>query len=412
MNTTATTIDFTSFLKLMAHQRASDLFITAGMPPAMKVNGKIAPITQTPLTPQQSRDLVLNVMTPAQREEFEKTHECNFAIGLSGVGRFRVSCFYQRNQVGMVLRRIETRIPTVEELSLPPIIKTLAMTKRGIILFVGATGTGKSTSLAAMIGYRNQNSTGHIITIEDPIEFVHKHEGCIITQREVGIDTDSWEAALKNTLRQAPDVIMIGEVRTREGMDHAIAFAETGHLVLATLHANNANQALDRIINFFPEDRRPQLLNDLGNNLKAFVSQRLVKTVDGKRRAAVEVLLGTPTIRDLIKRNEFSEIKEIMEKSKNLGMQTFDQALIDLVNEGAIDEEEAVKNADSANNVRLKLKLYRETPAVPAPAAQPAAAVAEVRPAKPAEPADWGLELKLEDIEDDTPPEDPGRHGI
>src|SRR5690606_16954903 len=216
------TIDFTSFLKLMAHQRASDLFITAGMPPAMKVHGKISPITQTPLTPQQSRDLVLNVMTPAQREEFEKTHECNFAIGVSGVGRFRVSCFYQRNQVGMVLRRIETRIPTVEELSLPPVIKTLAMTKRGIIIFVGATGTGKSTSLAAMIGYRNQNSSGHIITIEDPIEFVHKHEGCIITQREVGIDTDSWEAALKNTLRQAPDVIMIGEVRTREGMDHAI----------------------------------------------------------------------------------------------------------------------------------------------------------------------------------------------
>ena len=220
-------IDFTSFLKLMAHQKASDLFITAGMPPSMKVHGKISPITQNPLTPQQSRDLVLNVMTPSQREEFEKTHECNFAIGVTGEGRFRVSCFYQRNQVGMVLRRIETKIPTVEELNLPPIIKTLAMTKRGIIIFVGATGTGKSTSLASMIGYRNQNSTGHIITIEDPIEFVHKHEGCIITQREVGIDTDSWEAALKNTLRQAPDVIMIGEVRTREGMDHAIAFAES-----------------------------------------------------------------------------------------------------------------------------------------------------------------------------------------
>ena len=246
-------IDFTSFLKLMAHQKASDLFITAGMPASMKVNGRISPITQSPLTPQQSRDLVLNVMTPQQREEFEKTHECNFAIGVAGVGRFRVSCFYQRNQVGMVLRRIETRIPTVEELSLPPIIKTLAMTKRGLIIFVGATGTGKSTSLAAMIGYRNANSTGHIITIEDPIEFVHKHDGCIITQREVGIDTDSWENALKNTLRQAPDVIMIGEVRSREGMDHAIAFAETGHLVLCTLHANNANQAMDRIINFFPE---------------------------------------------------------------------------------------------------------------------------------------------------------------
>ena len=272
-------IDFTSFLKLMAHQKASDLFITAGMPPSMKVHGKLSPITQAPLTPQQSKDLVLNVMTPQQREEFEKTHECNFAIGVSGVGRFRVSCFYQRNQVGMVLRRIETRIPTVEELNLPPVIKTLAMTKRGIIIFVGATGTGKSTSLAAMIGYRNMNSTGHIITIEDPIEFVHKHEGCIITQREVGIDTDSWENALKNTLRQAPDVIMIGEVRTREGMDHAIAFAETGHLVLCTLHANNANQAMDRVINFFPEDRRNQLLMDMSLNLKGVVAQQLIPTV-------------------------------------------------------------------------------------------------------------------------------------
>ena len=246
-------VDFSSFLKLMVHKKASDLFITAGIPPSIKVNGRIGPITQGTLTPQQSRDMVLNVMTPTQREEFEKTHECNFAISMQGVGRFRVSCFYQRNQVGMVLRRIETRIPTIEELNLPAIVKTLAMTKRGIIIFVGATGTGKSTSLAAMIGYRNQNSTGHIITIEDPIEFVHKHDGCIITQREVGIDTDSWENALKNTLRQAPDVIMIGEVRTREGMDHAIAFAETGHLVLCTLHANNANQAMDRIINFFTQ---------------------------------------------------------------------------------------------------------------------------------------------------------------
>ena len=284
----------------MAHQKASDLFITAGMPPSMKVNGKISPITQNPLTPQQARDLVLNVMSPPQREEFEKTHECNFAIGVSGVGRFRVSCFYQRNQVGMVLRRIETKIPTIEELNLPPIIKTLAMTKRGIIIFVGATGTGKSTSLAAMIGYRNQNSTGHIITIEDPIEFVHKHEGCIITQREVGIDTDSWENALKNTLRQAPDVIMIGEVRTREGMDHAIAFSETGHLVLCTLHANNANQAMDRIINFFPEDRRGQLLMDLSLNLKGVVAQQLIPTPDGKaRRVAMEILLGTPLVAGL-----------------------------------------------------------------------------------------------------------------
>ena len=351
-------IDFTSFLKLMAHQKASDLFITAGMPPSIKVHGKISPITQTPLTSQQSRDLVLNVMTPAQREEFEKTHECNFAIGVAGVGRFRVSCFYQRNQVGMVLRRIETKIPTVEELNLPPVIKTLAMTKRGIIIFVGATGTGKSTSLAAMIGYRNQNSTGHIITIEDPIEFVHKHEGCIITQREVGIDTDSWENALKNTLRQAPDVIMIGEVRTREGMDHAIAFAETGHLVLATLHANNANQAMDRIIHFFSEDRRMQLFMDLSLNLKGVVAQQLIPTPDGKsRRAAIEVLIGTPLVQDYIRQGEIHKLKDVMKESTNLGMRTFDQALFELYQSGEISYEDALRHADSANEVRLKIKL-------------------------------------------------------
>ena len=355
------TIDFTSFLKLMAHQKASDLFITSGMPPSIKVHGKITPITQTPLTAQQSRDLVLNVMTPSQREEFEKTHECNFAIGVAGVGRFRVSCFYQRNQVGMVLRRIETRIPTVDELSLPPVIKTLAMTKRGIIIFVGATGTGKSTSLAAMIGYRNQNSTGHIITIEDPIEFVHKHEGCIITQREVGIDTDSWDNALKNTLRQAPDVIMIGEVRTREGMDHAIAFAETGHLVLCTLHANNANnanQAMDRIINFFPEDRRSQLLMDLSLNLKGVVAQQLVPTPDGKgRRVAMEILLGTPLVQDYIRDGEIHKIKEVMKESTNLGMKTFDQSLFELYQAGEISYEDALRYADSQNEVRLRIKL-------------------------------------------------------
>ena len=352
-------IDFTSFLKLMAHQKASDLFITAGMPPSMKVHGKLSPITQAPLTPQQSKDLVLNVMTPQQREEFEKTHECNFAIGVSGVGRFRVSCFYQRNQVGMVLRRIETRIPTVEELNLPPVIKTLAMTKRGIIIFVGATGTGKSTSLAAMIGYRNMNSTGHIITIEDPIEFVHKHEGCIVTQREVGIDTDTWENALKNTLRQAPDVIMIGEVRTREGMDYAIAFAETGHLALATLHANSANQAIDRIINFFPEERRQQLLMDLSLNLRAMVSQRLIPKKDGKgRMAAIEVMLNSPLISDLIFKGEVHEIKEIMKKSRELGMQTFDQPLFDLYEAGKITYEDALRNADSLNDLRLQIKLH------------------------------------------------------
>ncbi|KLI98843.1 PilT/PilU family type 4a pilus ATPase [Luteimonas sp. FCS-9] len=351
-------LDFTSFLKLMAHQRASDLFITAGLPPSIKVHGKISPVTQTPLTPQQARDMVLNVMTPPQREEFERTHECNFAIGVSGVGRFRISCFYQRNQVGMVLRRIETHIPTIEELNLPPVVKTLAMTKRGIVIMVGATGAGKSTSLAAMIGYRNQNSTGHIITIEDPIEFVHRHAGCIITQREVGIDTDSWEAALKNTLRQAPDVIMIGEVRTREGMNHAIAFAETGHLVLCTLHANNANQAMDRIINFFPEDRRGQLLMDLSLNLKGVIAQQLIPTPDGKgRRAAMEILLGTPLVQDYIRDGEIHKLKEIMKDSTNLGMKTFDQSLFELYQAGEISYEDALRYADSANEVRLRIKL-------------------------------------------------------
>ena len=277
---------------------------------------------------------------------------------MAGVGRFRVSCFYQRNQVGMVLRRIETRIPTIEELNLPPVIKTLAMTKRGIIIFVGATGTGKSTSLAAMIGYRNQNSTGHIITIEDPIEFVHKHEGCIITQREVGIDTDSWDAALKNTLRQAPDVIMIGEVRTREGMDHAIAFAETGHLVLCTLHANNANQAMDRIINFFPEDRRTQLLMDLSLNLKGVVAQQLIPTPDGKgRRVAMEIMLGTPLVQDYIRDGEIHKLKEVMKESTNLGMKTFDQSLFELYQAGEISYEDALRYADSQNEVRLRIKL-------------------------------------------------------
>ncbi|MBK8286810.1 MAG: PilT/PilU family type 4a pilus ATPase [Ahniella sp.] len=351
-------VDFTSFLKLMVHKKGSDLFITAGVPPSMKVNGRIQPITQAPLTPQQSRDMVLNVMAPSQREEFEKTHECQFAISLQGVGRFRVSCFYQRNQVGMVLRRIETRIPGVDELSLPPIIKTLAMTKRGLIMFVGATGTGKSTSLAAMIGYRNQNSTGHIITIEDPIEFVHKHEGCIITQREVGIDTDTWENALKNTLRQAPDVIMIGEVRTRETMEHAIAFAETGHLCLCTLHANNANQALDRVIHFFPDDRRPQLLMDMSLNLKGVVAQQLIPTPDGKaRRVAMEVLIGTPLVQDFIRDGEIHRLKEVMKESTNLGMRTFDQSLFELYQAGEVSYEDALRHADSANEVRLRIKL-------------------------------------------------------
>ena len=350
--------DFNSYLKLMVHKKASDLFITAGLPPSIKIAGRIGPITKEALTSQQSRDLVLSVMTPSQREEFEKTHECQFAIALASVGRFRVSCFYQRSNVGMVLRRIEGKIPTTDELNLPPIIKQLAMTKRGIIIFVGATGTGKSTSLAAMIGYRNQNSTGHIITIEDPIEYVHQHGGCIITQRELGIDTDSWENALKNTLRQAPDVIMIGEVRTRETMEHAIAFAETGHLVLCTLHANNANQAMDRIINFFPEDRRNQLFMDLSLNLKGVVAQQLIPTPDGKgRRVAIEVMLGTPLIADYIRKGEIHKLKDVMKDSTNLGMCTFDQSLVALYHAGEISYEDALRYADSANEVRLKIKL-------------------------------------------------------
>jgi len=350
--------DFTSFLKLMVHKKASDLFITAGVAPSMKVQGRIVPITQSPLSAQQSRDMVINVMTPSQREEFEKTHECQFAISAQGVGRFRVSCFYQRNCVGMVLRRIEAKIPSIEELGLPPVIKQLAMTKRGIIIFVGATGTGKSTSLASMVGYRNQNSTGHIITIEDPIEYVHKHEGCIITQRELGIDTDSWENALKNTLRQAPDVILIGEVRTRETMEYAINFAETGHLCLCTLHANNANQAIDRILHFFPEDRRQQLFMDLSLNLKGIVAQQLIPTPDGKaRRVAMEVMLGTPLVQDYIRQGEIHKLKEVMKESTNLGMMTFDQSLVTLYQAGDISYEDALRHADSSNEVRLRIKL-------------------------------------------------------
>lgn len=351
-------MEFNSFLKLMAHKKASDLFITTGVPPSIKVHGRVVPIAQNPLSPPQARDLVLGIMTPQQKEEFERTHECNFAIGVQGVGRFRVSAFYQRNQVGMVLRRIETKIPTIESLSLPPILKNLAMTKRGMVLFVGATGTGKSTSLAAMIGYRNLSSTGHIVTIEDPIEFVHKHEGCIITQREVGIDTESFQMALKNTLRQAPDVILIGEIRTRETMEYAIAFAETGHLCLATLHANNANQALDRIIHFFPEDRRSQLFMDLSLNLKGIVAQQLIPTPDGKgRRAAVEIMLNTPLMAEHIRKGEIHKMKDLMKQSVNQGMKTFDQALFELYQAGEISYEDALRHADSANEVRLRIKL-------------------------------------------------------
>ncbi|HMU86157.1 MAG TPA: PilT/PilU family type 4a pilus ATPase [Agitococcus sp.] len=351
-------MEFEDLLKLMVEKGGSDMFITAGVPPSIKLNGKIVPITKSPLAPDMAREVVMSIMSEDQRLEFQRTKECNFAISARGIGRFRVSAYYQRNLAGMVLRRIETKIPSVDDLKLPEIIKDLAMTKRGIIIFVGATGTGKSTSLAAMIGHRNANSRGHIITIEDPIEFLHTHQGCIVSQREVGLDTESFEIALKNTLRQAPDVILIGEIRTREVMDFAIAFAETGHLVLATLHANNANQALDRIIHFFPADRHGQLFMDLSLNLRGVVAQQLVPTPDGKaRRACIEVLLNTPLISDYIRKGEVHLLKELMKKSRELGMQTFDQALYDLYSSGEITYEDALKHADSPNDLRLMIKL-------------------------------------------------------
>lgn len=354
-------MEFEELLKLMVEREASDLFITAGVPPSMKVHGKILPVTRTALSPDMTRDIVLGVMNDSQRKEFVRNKECNFAISARGIGRFRVSAFFQRNLVGMVIRRIETKIPDIDELRLPPILKDLAMTKRGLIIFVGATGTGKSTSLAAMVGHRNRNSKGHIITIEDPIEFVHQHQGCIVTQREVGIDTESFDIALKNTLRQAPDVILIGEIRSREVMDYAIAFAETGHLCLATLHANNANQALDRIIHFFPADRHNQLYMDLSLNLRGIIAQQLVPTPDEQgRRAAIEVLLNTPLMADHIRKGEVHLIKELMTKSAEQGMQTFDQALYDLYEQGEITYEDAIRHADAPNDLRLMIKLAAE----------------------------------------------------
>ena len=355
-------MEFEKLLRLMVEKGGSDLFITAGVPPSMKVNGKIMPVTKNPMSPEQTRETVHSVMNEQQRREFAEKHECNFAISARGIGRFRVSAFYQRNLAGMVLRRIETNIPTLDDLKLPEVLKKLALTKRGLVLFVGATGTGKSTSLAAMIGYRNKNTSGHIISIEDPIEYIHQHQNCIVTQREVGIDTESFEVALKNTLRQAPDVILIGEIRTRETMDYAVAFAETGHLALATLHANNANQALDRIINFFPPDRHNQVWMDLSLNLKAIVAQQLVPTPDGKgRRAVIEVLINTPLAADLIRKSEVHELKGLMKRSTEQGMQTFDQALYNLYTQGEITYEDALLYADSANDLRLMIKLGSET---------------------------------------------------
>ncbi len=345
-------------LRLMVSKKASDLFITVGFPPAIKVDGKVTPVSQQPLTPQHTQDLVRSVMNDRQAAEFEAHKECNFAISPSGIGRFRVNAFVQMSSIGMVLRTINAKIPTFEELGLPSVLKEVAMTKRGLVIMVGATGSGKSTSLAAMVGHRNDNSYGHIITIEDPVEYVHPHRNCIVTQREVGVDTESWEVALKNTLRQAPDVILMGEIRDRETMDYAIAFAETGHLCLATLHANSTNQALDRIINFFPEERRSQLLMDLSLNVRAFVAQRLIPRRDGKGRVpAVEVMLNSPLISDLIFKGDVSGIKEIMKRSRELGMQTFDQALFDLYEAGLISYEDALRNADSLNDLRLTIKL-------------------------------------------------------
>ena len=351
-------IDIEKMLKLIVEKGASDLFITAGAAPSMKLNGKMTPILSTALSPELTRETVLGVMNEAQRRDFLRDKELNFAISARGIGRFRVSAFYQRNLCGMVLRRIETRIPTTEELGLPDVIKELAMTKRGLVIFVGATGAGKSTSLASMIGYRNRNSKGHIISVEDPIEYIHQHDGCIITQREVGIDTESFEVALKNMLRQAPDVILIGEVRTRETMEHAITFAETGHLCLCTLHANNANQALDRILHFFPAERHPQLFMDLSLNLKAMVAQQLIPTPDGKgRRACVEILINTPLASDLIRKGEVHTLKDLMARSNEQGMQTFDQHLYELYSAGEITYEDAIAHADSANDLRLMIKL-------------------------------------------------------
>ena len=351
-------MNFDALLAKMVEMKASDLFITAGKPPCVKAHGKVTNLSDTVLTPDKSMEIVLGLMDEKQRDEFLVKKENNFAIQAEGLGRFRVSAFYQRSNVGAVLRRIESEIPALEDLGVPQAINEFSMIKRGLVILVGATGAGKSSTLAAMIGYRNRNSTGHIITIEDPIEFVHDHDGCIITQREVGIDTDSFEVALKNTLRQAPDIILVGEIRSQDTMEYAINFAETGHLCLATLHANNANQALDRIVNFFPPDKQRQLWMDLSLNLKAIVAQQLIPKAKGTGRVpAVEILINTPIISEYIKKAEVDALKEFMAKGRELGMQTFDQALFDLYESGLITYEEALRNAESVNDLRLKIKL-------------------------------------------------------
>ena len=347
-----------NLLRGMVNKKASDLFVSAGFPPAFKVNGKLTPVSNQALTAQHTLELARSVMNDRQAAEFEATHECNFAISPPGIGRFRVNVFMQQQRVGMVLRTITTKIPNLDEMAMPSILKEIVMTKRGLVILVGGTGSGKSTTLAAMIGHRNQHGYDHIITIEDPVEYVHEPINCLITHREVGVDTDNWHNALKNTLRQAPDVILIGEIRDQETMEHAIAFSETGHLCLATLHANNANQAIDRIINFFPEERRTQLLMDLSLNVRSLISQRLIPNKAGNGRvAAIEVMLNSPLIADLIFKGEVGTIKTIMAQSRELGMQTFDQCLFDLYEAGKISYEEALKNADSLNDLRLNIKL-------------------------------------------------------
>ncbi|HEY0719703.1 MAG TPA: PilT/PilU family type 4a pilus ATPase [Gammaproteobacteria bacterium] len=387
-------MEFKDYLRILAGKDGSDLYLSTGAPPCAKFHGILKPLEKTVMQPGQIRQIADGIMNEEQRADFASKLEMNLAISEPGVGRFRVNIFRQRNEISMVVRNIKTEIPNIKELDLPPILTEVIMAKRGLILFVGGTGSGKSTSLAALIDHRNSTAPngGHIITIEDPIEFIHPHKRCIVNQREIGMDTRSFHDALKNTLRQAPDVILIGEIRDRETMEHALAFAETGHLAISTLHANNANQALDRIINFFPEERRPQLLQDLSSNLRCFVSQRLIPTVDGKRKAAIEVLLGSPTIQELIKRGEMSGIKEVMEKSEQIGMQTFDGALYRLHKAGHISLDEALKNADSPNNLRLRISLSEKGDAKAVPAA-----------------AAGGINLSLQAIEE--PQEEEGQDG-
>lgn len=378
---------FDEYLRVLAKNGGSDLYLSTGAPPCAKFEGALKPIDRTPMAPGVIKDIAYEIMDKEQATEFEHELEMNLAYSIRNVGRFRVNIFRQRNEISIVARNIVTEIPSVDDLGLPPILKEVMLSKRGLVLFVGATGSGKSTSLAALIDYRNTHSSGHIITIEDPVEFIHRHKKCIVNQREVGVDTRSFQKALKNTLRQAPDVILIGEIRDRETMEHALAFAETGHLCISTLHANNANQALDRIINFFPEERRPQLLMDLSMNLRAFVSQRLIPTIDKKRCAAIEILLGTPTIADLILRGQMEDIKANMEKSANIGMQTFDLALFNLWKDGKISEEEALKNADSPNNLRLRIKLHGQGGSSPSATG----------------PTGSGLSLQIDEDEEDEP---------